>query len=389
MQGLSQNPTVTLFLYSPTEEPAMTRLSSFAALFSLALVAGAAGAAEKIEGLDKSGKAELKSAGPLAFGPSGVLFVGDSQGAALFAIGVDPGTPAKPAPVKVEGLDAKLAALLGAKAEDILVNDVAVQPGTGIAFLSVSRGRGPDAQAVIATVSPAGKLDLLNLDKVSYAQVALVNAPGPEEKGRGGAPLRQDAITDLHFVDGRVFVAGLSNEGFPSTLRAIAFPFTGPDPGTGVEIYHGAHGAFETKAPVRTFVPFNIGGEPHLLAAYQCTPLVTIPVAQLKAGSKVKGRTVAELGNRNRPLDIIAYEKDGRAFLLLANNARGVMKITTDNIDKQEGIQQRVDGTSGLPYETIADLKGVEHLDKVGNEYALLLVRTPGKQLNLETVPLP
>ena len=236
----------------------MTRLSSFAALFALALAAGGAGAAEKIDGLDKSGKAELKSAGPLAFGPPGVLFVGDSQGAALFAIGVEPGTPVKPAPVKVEGLDAKLAGLLGTKADDILVNDVAVQPGTGIAYLSVSRGRGPDAQAVIATVTPAGKLDLLNLDKVSYSQVALANAPGAEEKGRGGAPLRQDAITDLHFVDGRVFVAGLSNEGFPSTLRAIAFPFTGPDPGTGVEIYHGAHGAFETKAPVRTFVPFNM-----------------------------------------------------------------------------------------------------------------------------------
>src|SRR5258708_5674066 len=93
----------------------MARLSSFAMLFSLilALAVSRSSAAEKTPGLDKSGKAELKSAGPLAFGPPGVLFVGDSQGAALFAIGVDPGTPAKPSPVKVEGLDAKLAALLG------------------------------------------------------------------------------------------------------------------------------------------------------------------------------------------------------------------------------------------------------------------------------------
>ncbi|MBI3865770.1 MAG: hypothetical protein HY290_28180, partial [Planctomycetia bacterium] len=275
----------------------MIRLSSFTVLFSLALglSAGSAGAAEKIAGLDKTGKAELKSAGPLAFGPAGVLFVGDSMGAQLFAIGVDPGTPAKAAPIKLEGLDAKLAGLLGIKAEDVLINDIAVQPGTGTAFLSVSRGKGPDAQAVIATVTSAGKLDLLNLDKVSYAQVALVNAPAADKKDGRGNSLRQDAITDLHFVEGRVFVAGLSNEGFPSTLRAIAFPFTGPDPGAGVEIYHGAHGKFETNAPVRTFVPFNIGGEPHLLAAYQCTPLVTIPVAQLKAGSKVKGKTVAEL----------------------------------------------------------------------------------------------
>ena len=368
----------------------MLRLSTITALLALSftLATSSVGAAEKITGLDKKGKAELKSAGPIAFGPPGVLFVGDSQGAALFAIGVETGAPAKPAAFKVEGLDAKLAGLLGTKADDILVNDVAVQPATGVAYVSVSRGRGPDAQAVIAKVTSEGKIDLVDLDNVAYAQVALVNAPSPEQKDGRGNSLRQDAITDLHFVDGRVFVAGLSNEGFPSTLRAIEFPFTGPNPGAGVEIYHGAHGAFETKAPVRTFVPFNIGGEPHLMAAYQCTPLVTIPVAQLKAGAKVKGRTVAELGNRNRPLDIIAYTKEGRNYLLLANSARGVMKISTDNVDKQEGIEQRISDTAGLPYETIPNLKGVEHLDKIGDELALLLIRND-KGLNLETVPLP
>jgi hypothetical protein len=368
----------------------MIRLSTCTPLLTLilAVAVSSAESAEKIAGLSKQGKAELKSAGPIAFGPPGVLFVGDSQGASLFAIGVETGSPGKPAAFKIEGIDAKLAALLGTKPADVLINDIAVQPATGITYLSVSRGHGPDAQAVLARVTPAGKLDLVDLDNVAYSQVALVNAPAPDQKDSRGNSLRQEAITDLHFVDGRVFVAGLSNEGFPSTLRAIEFPFSGPNPGAGIEIYHGAHGAFETKAPVRTFVPFNIGGEPHLMAAYQCTPLVTIPVAQLQAGAKVKGRTVAELGNRNRPLDIIAYEKNGRSFLLLANSARGVMKITTDNVDKQEGIEQRVAETAGLPYETIADLKGVEHLDKIGNEFALLLVRT-SSGLNLETAPLP
>ena len=80
---------------------------------------------------------------------------------------------------------------------------------------------------------------------------------------------------NLQFVDGRLFVAGLSNEEFASKLRAISFPFTGADPGASVEIYHGAHGQFETRAPVRTFVPFNVNGEAHLMAAYTCTPLVT------------------------------------------------------------------------------------------------------------------
>jgi hypothetical protein len=34
----------------------------------------------------KTGKAELQSAGALAFGPEGILFVGDSRGAAIFAL---------------------------------------------------------------------------------------------------------------------------------------------------------------------------------------------------------------------------------------------------------------------------------------------------------------
>jgi len=369
----------------------MLRRSLSRLMFSLAvcLAVGSAVAADKPAGLDKTGKPDLKSAGALAFGPEGVLFVGDSQGAALFAIGVDPASGAKPvSELKLEGLDAKLAALLGTKPEDILINDLAVQPRSGIAYLGISRGKGPNAEPVIATVGPSGKLAILPLDAVAYAKVALTNAPGVDAKDQRGNSLRQDAITDLHYLDGRVFIAGLSNEAFDSTLRAIPFPFTGSDLGTSVEIYHGAHGKFETRAPVRTFVPFIIGGEPHLMAAYQCTPLVTFPIAQLKPGSKLRGTTVAELGNMNRPLDIILYQKDGRTFLLLANSKRGVMKISTDNVEKQEGITQHINGTAGLAYETVEGLKGVEHLDRLGDAHALLLVKN-GASLSLESVPLP
>jgi hypothetical protein len=369
----------------------MPRLFSSLFSFSLAVcvAVGSAAAADKPAGLDKTGKPDLKSAGALAFGPDGVLFVGDAQGAALFAIGVDPASGSKPsAELKLEGLDAKIAALLGTKPADILVNDLAVQPNSGIAYLSVSRGKGPDAEPAIVTVDPSGKLAVLPLDKVAFAKVDLTNAPGVDAKDQRGNSLRQDAITDLHFLDGRVFIAGLSNEAFDSTLRAIPFPFSGTDLGTSVEIYHGAHGKFETRAPVRTFVPFIIGGEPHLMAAYQCTPLVTFPISQLKSGSKLRGTTVAELGNMNRPLDIITYQKGGQMFLLLANNKRGVMKISTDNVEKQEGITQRISATAGLSYETVEGLKGVEHLDRLGDAHALLLVRS-GTGLSLETVALP
>ncbi len=353
------------------------------------LTTGVATAAAKTAGLDGTGKADLKSAGPLAFGPEGVLFVGDPMGAALFAIGVEPVSGSPSPGFKVEGLDAKLAGLLGVKPADLLINDMAVQPGSGVVYLSASRGRGPDAEPVLARVSPTGNITVVALDKVPYSKVSLKNAPDADAKDRRGNSLRQEAITDIHYLDGRVYIAGLSNEEFASKLRGVAFPFASDDLSTSVEIYHGAHGAFETRSPVRTFVPFVVNGEPHLLAAYQCTPLVTFPVSQLKPGSKLRGTTVAELGNGNRPLDIITYEKDGHKYLLLSNTKRGVMKIATDTIDKQQGITEKIGDTAGLAYETISSLKGVEQLDKLGSQMAVLLVRADDKSLNLESIPLP
>ena len=68
---------------------------------------------------------------------------------------------------------------------------------------------------------------------------------------------------------------------------------------------------------------------------------MTFPVTSLKAGEKVHGKTVAELGNRNVPLDMIVYEKDGKQYLLLSNSARGVMKISTDKIEKQPALDEK------------------------------------------------
>lgn len=365
----------------------MTRFwTLFGSSIAAAVLAATSLAADA--GLKESGKPDLKSAGPIAFGPPGVLFVADPQGAAIFAIGVDAPAKADAKEVKVDGIDAKVAAALGTKAGDITINDLAVQPGTGNVFLSVSRGKGPDAQAVIVRTGADGKISALPLEKVSYARLALGNAPSADKKDKRGNSLRTESITDLAYFEGKLFIAGLSNEEFASKLRSVAWPFQSADTGASVEIYHGAHGALETRSPVRTFVPFNVGGEPQLLAAYTCTPLVRFPISELKEGAKVRGTTIAELGNQNRPLDIIAYEKDGKSFLLIANSARGVMKVSTEGIEKQAGITERVSGTAGVKYDTVAELKGVEQLDKLDDKHAVLLVKAEGG-LNLQTIALP
>ena len=114
-------------------------------------------------------------------------------------------------------------------------------------------------------------------------------------------------------------------------------------------------------------------------------------IKDIQAGKLVKGTTVAELGNRNRPFDMIVYEQGGKTFLLITNSARGTMKISTDKIEENAGITQPVGGggTAGQSYETIDSLAGAQQLDKLNDTHAIVLVQTDSGAMNLKTVALP
>jgi hypothetical protein len=358
------------------------------AISALTLIASPAIAA-LTDGMTE-GNAALKSAGPLAFGPEGILFVADTKAASVVAIATGDTKAGEAKPLKVEGIAQKVSGLLGTAADQILINDMAVNPASRNVYLSVSRGRGPDAVPVIIRVKGSGEVEAVSLEKVKFSRAELPDAPADAVTGEGRRQSnpRTESITDIGFLEDRVLIAGLSNEEFASTLRAVTFPFKKVEGGTSVEIYHGAHGKFETRAPVRTFVPFIVGTEPSLLAAYTCTPLVQFPIRELKPGAKIKGKTIAELGNRNRPLDMISYQKDGKQFLLLANSSRGVMKIATDKIAEAESITTRVEDKKGIGYETIDSWKGVDQLDRLDDKTAVVLSRE-GDALTLESRDLP
>jgi hypothetical protein len=217
----------------------------------------------------------------------------------------------------------------------------------------------------------------------------LPNAPAAAAAGQRGNP-RMESVTDMAFVDGKLVIAGLSNEEFSSKLRTVAYPFASVEAGTSVEIYHGNHGQFETRSPVISFVPYTLENKPYLIAGYTCTPLVKFPVDSLKPGSKVMGTTIAELGNRNRPTDMVLYKKGGKDYLLIANTSRGVMKVATDGFAAAPGITARVTSeTGGVGFEPIAALKGVEQLDLLDDARAIVLQRADGGALSLQAVALP
>jgi len=335
----------------------------------------------------EQGAPDLKSAGPLAFGPDDVLFVGDTKSATVFAIATgDVDGDAAETNLRIDNLTTVLSKLCQA---EVAINDLAVNPQTGAVFVSVAAD---DAPAIVR-ISGTGKMDLLSLQDLPFASVSLPDAPADKVtgKGRRRRNRRDDAITDIAFYENRVLVSGLRSGESPSSVREFSFPFSTIDRGTGIAIYHAAHGRAEDYAAARTFVPLMIDGEPSLLAAYTCTPLVKIPLNELKESrDRIQATTVAELGNRNRPLDMISYTKDGNDYLLLSNSSRGVMKISTSGLSGNEGLSEPVRGgkSAGQTYETMESLPGVIQMDKLNDTHAIVLVNGDD-DVNLRTVVLP
>jgi hypothetical protein len=345
------------------------------------------------------GKVPLTSAGPLAFGPDGILFVADSAGAQIVAIDTKDTKPASKASINVEGVDAKIAALVGVPADQIVINDVVVNPISRNAYVSASRGKGPDAMPLIARVETSGNISMLSLDSAPNQEVSLVDAPQANPNARQNQ--RMQTITDMNYVNGNLMVAGLSNEEWSSALRSIPFPFKSAEKGATLQIWHSSHGRYETQSPIRTFVPYSISGKEYVLAAYTCTPLVKIPVSELKPGAQVKGAEIADLGAGNQPLDMVPYKKDGHDYILIANTSFGVVKLKADKIETYPtiGEPQRTD-VAGVPYDKVSGLENVQHITALDASNVLVMTGHPGSgpvynpgppigPINLQTVALP
>ena len=335
-------------------------------------------------------KVELTSAGPIAFGPDGILMVSDPMAATIWAFETgDTEGDAAATKINVDDIQDKIASMMGAKSDDVRVNDLAVNSSSGHAYLSVTRGSGADEVSSIIKVNGKGELSPVKLGEMKHSKAVLENAAENKDMGRRGNA-RMSSITDMAYVDGTVYVAGLSNEEFASNLRSIPYPFEKADNGTAIEIYHGAHGKYETRAPVRTFTSYVMQEELNILAAYTCTPLVRIPTADLKPGSKVRGETIAELGNWNKPLDMIVYMKKEKPYVLMANSHRGVMKMELGNMNTDKLITTKIKDKAGVEYETIEDLKNVVQLDKLNDTHGLILTfDKETKKSSLKTIPLP
>ena len=281
----------------------------------------------------------LRSAGVLTFGANDVLFVGDIVGAAVHAFALRLTDVTSQGDVEmgnsrnfegrdlVRGLDVKLAGLLGTTYDKIVVNDMVVHQPSQQIFISVERGRSTDAIPAIVKVNH-GELEILDLGQIPHTQVAIPNLPDPTAMLEF-EPQRTYAITDVKYHGGEIFVTGVSNQRFASTLHRIPYPFTPRMETCTVEIWHPVHGEWETRAPIIRQLIKEVGGVPYLFAVYGCTPLVRFPLASLKDGAHIRGEVIGELGYGSNPLDMLSFTDpfDKKEYLVVTIDVRSASRI--------------------------------------------------------------
>ncbi|MDP9890963.1 hypothetical protein J2W32_000059 [Variovorax boronicumulans] len=323
--------------------------------------------------------ADVKSISRLAAGPGNILFVADWKAARVHAISL-PATQQQPAGTAFNILD--LESLLSAQVGGarVTVEDMVVRPGTAQVYVAVSYGAAKTPALILVTSDK--KARRIDLKAAASTSVALRDAPTSDYSFWKETPERSFTVTDMKWREGELFVAGLSNQDFASTLRRVKYPFDAKQSVTSVEIYHAGHNLIETRAPIRAMSFASWGGKPYLVAAYTCTPLVTIPLDDLKDGAHIRGKTVAELGYGNTPADMIAYSRTEQGktedFLLLANFDRVSNVIPVSQLEatgSRPGIEKQVPFGQLAGVEVIqAPLAGTLRLDNL-DEKSFVVVR--------------
>jgi len=334
------------------------------------------------------GSITLKSLHRMAFGEQDILFLGDSEAAVIYAVALDTTPATGKDPFEVKAIDEKLASMLGTTPSEIYIRDLAVHQASRQAFLAVRRGSDSKSSYHLFRVRGSGEVQPVKLEGVPYASYAMNNTPAEDAVNRRGRKMRQYGITSMTYANGTLYVAGLSNDAFTSTVRKIPFPFDGTETNGTLEIYHVAHARYETDAPVTSFVPWDWKGEAYMVAGFTCTPLVTFPRKAFNNGEQVKGKTVAELGAGNSPVDIRPFEYDGKPYFIIANNRRALMYVEAEDVATQKGLDKPLEKTwttKGVPFVALPGTP-VQQLDILDDDNMLILQRDGRGALNLRSL---
>ncbi len=331
-----------------------------------------------------TGNPGITSINSMTFGPEGILFIGDSKSAQIVAIDLSTHAKVKVSRVTINKLDKLIADMLGTTTDQVQITDMAVNPENNNIYLSVHHSSGTPVLLKVENET----LKQVSLDNISHSKTSLIDPVNKGVKDKWDRELRKWAVADIQYNAGKVLLSGLSNKEFASTFRSVDFPFTKTQNYGSLEIYHAAHGAYETHAPIKTFIATNVNGSPHIVAGYTCTPLVLFSMDKIKPKAHNKGRTVAELGSGNSPLDMIEMNIEGKRFLVIANTNRPLMKMEFNDLEAYQGALTtpvtKKGAAAGVAYVNLPRVN-VQQLDNYGDKNFLMIQREATGNLALKT----
>ena len=346
----------------------------------------------------EQGSPAVQSIEAISFAPEGVLLIGDGRGKQVVAVDTGDTKLVKWTKTEIANIQGELAGRLGAMANDIQILKVAVNPASQTAYFAVRMLS--TKKDVLLSIDGNGKVKEVALDNVKFVAVPLP------------ADQNVDSVTGITWGGDRVLITALSKDNFANRCFSIMAPL-GKDGSCGAfstETYHVAHKQWETKAPIRTMMPYEENGKRYLVGAFTCTPIVKYNLEEMTAGAKVKGISVIELGQGNTPQYMFAYEKGGKKYILMNAQRMGQMQksnpvgpseywtakvdytILTENEKINQKALWRTTGKANVSTtdraEVVQTFHGVTHMGQLNGEQALV-IRKDGTGTNLQVLALP
>lgn len=339
--------------------------------------------------------AQPKSINVMTFGDENTLFIADSKSATIFAYEIEEEkNPSSKDYYNIFNLSGLIADLDHIKESDILIREMKVHPISKIVYVAYDRKTINGYDPKIVTVNQAGELAFFDLENTKHTSISATDAPNLDRTYFETLDHRSLTFTDIDFFKGKLYVSGISNAEFSSTLRVFNYPFQKETASsTTLEIYHASHDQNENRAPIVSMDFFEIEGKDYIIAAYLCTPLVVFPLNEIKDGKYLKGKTIAELGYGNLPNELFWVDEAsglGTVFpkgILITNHQRSARYVSLEDIIKGAKTTQiekvPISLTAGVPF---TELPIVGHLQTDNQDDQLIVSIT--RDLNTNNLQL-
>jgi hypothetical protein len=333
--------------------------------------------------------AELKSVTRLAFDGDGTLYIADWKAARIYTVKVPAADTAPAGPFNLRDVQKTIGLALKTKGKGMRFEDLVVQPGTGTAYVSVTS----DGKPAVVSIDASGKVKRLPTNGLkTFAEIT--DAPSPDKTFWRDLPAASLTVTDMKVYAGKLYLAGLSNRNFASTLRVYDVAEGGKPRTATVEMYHPVHNQIETRAPIRAMAFADVDGVPSMVAAYTCTPVVLIPLSAIEDGAHIVGKTIGEMGWGSAPAAMVSYKLGDKDMVLLVNTSRSADLMSVSDI-AQQAKQPGLNKPIAWPDNPVAGVKGTmtpmaasTRVDNLNDKLLLALRRDDASgEMQLVTIP--